>query len=53
MKREINDTHSDIDLDESDLGEPTEVEFWAAKQRELVTSQVDFNVSTIKDLVES
>ncbi len=43
----------DLEIEESDNSEPVEVEFWAEKQRELVTSQVDFNLSTIKDLVDT
>lgn len=34
-----------------DYSEPDPVEFWEAKQRELIVSVVDYNLSTLSDLV--
>jgi uncharacterized protein DUF262 len=42
------------DLDDAsllDADEQEPVEFWAAKQKDLVTSVVDYNLSTLADLV--
>ena len=40
-------------FENQDAAEPTDpVEFWKAKQRELVTSVVDYNLSTLADLIE-
>jgi len=44
----------DLDDDEDlDQEETSPVEFWASKQKELVTSVVDYNLSTLVDLIGS
>ncbi len=48
LKADLEDT--DIDLESND-GDP--LDFWEKKQRELVTSVVDYNLSTISDLIDS
>jgi hypothetical protein len=40
------------ELDELDANIVEDVNFWVRKQRELVTSQVDFNLYTLKDLAD-
>lgn len=46
-RRDLEDTAEF--LDEQGEGEP--VEFWESKQRELLTSVVDYNLGTLSDLV--
>lgn len=45
------------DIEESDAvldaTEPNPIEFWEKKQRELVTSVVDYNLGTLSDLVQT
>jgi hypothetical protein len=41
-------------FEDEDTGQPSDpVAFWQAKQRELVTSVVDYNLSTLADLIET
>jgi len=51
------DRRTGRDIEESeevlDSGEGSPVEFWEAKQRDLVTSVVDFNLHSFSDLVET
>jgi hypothetical protein len=47
-KRDIEETDEVLDSAE---GDP--VNFWEEKQRELVTSVVDYNLSTLTDLIVS
>ncbi|MBI4307052.1 MAG: DUF262 domain-containing protein [Chloroflexi bacterium] len=47
-KRDIEETEEELDRPE-----PTPVRFWEQKQRELVTSVVDYNLSTLADLIAS
>lgn len=42
--------HED-DVDDDDFVEKEPLEFWESKQRELVTSVVDYNLSTLADLI--
>lgn len=55
-KRRENQYEDDVSLFDDNDDVPTEqsdIEFWVSKQRELVTSQVDYNLTTIKDLVDT
>jgi hypothetical protein len=46
LKQDIEETDETLEY-----SEPDPVEFWEAKQRELVTSVVDYNLSTLAELV--
>jgi len=48
MHRDIEETEEKLDFDE---GNP--VEFWEKKQRELVSSVVDYNLGTLSELVNT
>lgn len=50
-----DDTHRDIEETEEklDFNEGDSVEFWEKKQRELVSSVVDYNLGTLAELVET
>jgi hypothetical protein len=45
-KRDIEETDAVLDLEE-----PNPLEFWEKKQRELITSVVDYNLGTLADLI--
>lgn len=45
-KRDIEEADAVLDLESDDP-----VDFWEKKQRELVTSVVDYNLSTLSDLI--
>lgn len=53
----MEDTKSTRDIEESDeileATEPYPIEFWVEKQRELITSVVDYNLGTLASLIES
>lgn len=52
MARELGIKDDIEESDETlDYSEPDPVEFWEAKQRELIVSVVDYNLSTLSDLV--
>ncbi|MDM8532091.1 DUF262 domain-containing protein [Anaerolineales bacterium HSG25] len=48
MARDIEDSEKKLDHYAGDT-----VEFWEAKQRELITSVVDYNLATLTDLIEN
>jgi Protein of unknown function DUF262 len=49
----MSEQRSDLEDSESlDRDEPEPLEFWATKQKELVTSVVDYNLSTLVDLIK-
>ena len=45
-KRDIEETEDALDADQ-----PSPIEFWEKKQRELVTSVVDYNLNTLSELI--
>lgn len=55
MAAEQDDFIKDLEEDDTtlDFDEGESVEFWASKQKELVTSVVDYNLSTLVDLIGS
>jgi hypothetical protein len=47
-RRDIEEPDAVLDAPDQDT-----VQFWEEKQRELITSVVDYNLSTLSDLIQS
>lgn len=47
----VEDVESDVEVNDTDTGDP--IHFWEGKQKELVTSVVDYNLEALTGLVRS